>query len=108
MLGVSEEYLHLIGLVIEEYKNLQKLDPEHPLLELVKLRNSRGFVKTDKFFEMYHLDDVVSYDPILGPHANYYRDLSSAQGKDGEEVLEKLCGVKSRFKKDKLVRINFS
>ena len=108
MLGVSEEYLHLIGLVIEEYKNLQKLDPEHPLLESIILKGQKGFIKTDNFSERYNSEDLGRFYHVMGLHANYYLDLNSAQGKDGEEVLEKLCGVKSRFKKDKLVRINFS
>jgi len=102
MSGESGEYLSLIGLVVKEYQNLQELNPEHPLLELITLRNPRGFVKTDEFFEIYHPDDVVSCDPILGPHANYYRDLNFAQGKDGEETLEKLFGIRRRFEKRKV------
>ena len=70
MLGVSEEYLQLIGLVIDEYRNLQRANPEHPLLELIELRSTRGFVKTDAFFERYHIDDAGNFDPVMGPHAD--------------------------------------
>ena len=98
MLGVSEEYLHLIGLVIEEYKNLQKLDPEHPLLESIILKGQKGFIKTDNFSERYNSEDLGRFYHVMGLHANYYLDLSCAQGKDGEEVLEKLFGIRRNHK----------
>lgn len=100
----KEEYLHLIGLLIEEYKSLQRINPEHPLLELIELRNTRGFVKTDKFFERYHIGSTGNFDPVMGPHADYWIDLRHAQGKDGGIALDKIFGIKRNHKESQVVQ----
>jgi len=58
MASYCDEYDSAVALVISEYQDLQKLNPNHELLNLLKNVNSEGFTKTEKFRKRYDQEGI--------------------------------------------------
>ena len=53
MASIFDDYHSAVALVISEYQDLQRLNPKHELLGLLKNVDSKSFIKTREFVERY-------------------------------------------------------
>jgi hypothetical protein len=102
MSDIKNEYESAIKLVVEKYKDLEKLNPQHKLLKLIKDVGDNGFTGTKKFLKRY--DEKREKDRLhhyIDVHMNYYLNLDAAVIGELEKIIrkEKKKLLKSREKK---------
>ena len=84
-----DEYESAIRLVFKEYQNLQKINPSHELLSLLKDVRDEGFTITREFSKRY--------DKENGFYSGYYHSLNRAVTKELNDIIS---NEKKNFEKE--------
>lgn len=88
--GKDENYLgNEVERMVSTYKRLEKLNPNHYLLKLIRFEKDGNFISTQEFMTTYH-DILDKKEKIIIDVIDRNRNAFDHYGRDLEEAVKEL------------------